>query len=57
MEYRIREQWLDLCAQAAICDDPERLQELMERIAAILKEEKKRLETPGPPQKHFRVAP
>jgi hypothetical protein len=33
------------CAEAAICEDPTRLQELADVINAVLKEEKQRLET------------
>jgi hypothetical protein len=57
MEHRIKEQWLDLCAQAAICDDPERLKDLREKILAILEKEEERLERPDAQRKHFRVAP
>jgi len=41
-----RKRWLDLCAEAAICEDPERLQQLADTINAVLKEEKQQLETP-----------
>jgi hypothetical protein len=40
-----RTRWLDLCAEAAICEDPERLQQLIDAINVVLKEEKQRLET------------
>lgn len=39
-----RQRWLEICAAAAICEDPERLQELTDTINAILKEKKQRLE-------------
>jgi hypothetical protein len=38
-----RKRWLDLCAEAAICEDPDRLQELADTINAAVKQEKQRL--------------
>jgi hypothetical protein len=38
-----KQRWLDICAQAAICEDPERLQELADAINAVLNEETQRL--------------
>ena len=46
MQEETRKRWLDLCAEAAICEDPERLQQLADTINAVLKEEKQQLETP-----------
>jgi len=40
-----RTHWLDLCSEATICEDPERLQQLTDTINVVLKEEKQRLET------------
>jgi hypothetical protein len=42
-----RTRWVELCAEAAICEDRERFQELIEVITAILQEEMRRLETPA----------
>lgn len=50
-----RRRWLDLCAEAVICEDAEHFQELIEAITAILQEEKQRLETPA--VRTMRVAP
>lgn len=36
--------WLDICAEAAICEDAERLAELAIQINAILRDEQQRLE-------------
>jgi hypothetical protein len=47
-----RKHWLDLCAEAAICEDPEKLQRLADTINAVLSEEKQRLAT----SQVFRVA-
>jgi hypothetical protein len=47
-----KERWLDVCSEAAICDDPERLKQLTTEIDAILREEKERLETTPPFKKH-----
>ena len=44
MQGTIKQRWLDLCAEAAICDDPERLRELTRYLNEILKEETQRLE-------------
>ena len=38
--------WLELCAEAAVCEDANRFQELIEEITAIMLEEKARLDTP-----------
>lgn len=35
--------WLDLCAEAAICEDPTRLEQLAVQIAEILGTEQQRL--------------
>jgi hypothetical protein len=43
MRDTIRKRWLDLCAEAAICEDPERLQELSQEIVRMLKEEERRI--------------
>jgi hypothetical protein len=44
--------WLELCAEAAICEDPTRLGQLAEQIAGILGKEQQRISTrmfPGSP--------
>jgi hypothetical protein len=35
--------WLDLCSEAAICEDPTRLGQLAVQIANVLQEEQQRL--------------
>jgi len=35
--------WLELCAEAAICEDPTRLEQLAVQIAEILGKEQQRL--------------
>jgi len=40
----VKTRWLDLCAEAAICDDATRLSQLAEEIITILHEEERRLE-------------
>jgi hypothetical protein len=39
-----RRRWLDLCAEAAICEDPQRLSELTAYIVELLKEEQGKLD-------------
>lgn len=46
MEGSTKQRWLDVCSEAAICEDPERLQELMDEINLILRAEKLRLQIP-----------
>ena len=55
MEDAARKRWLDLCAEATVCEDVDRFQELIEEITAIMFEEKRRLETPV--VRKLRVAP
>lgn len=45
MLYDNKRRWLDVCAEAAICDDSERLTQLANEINAILSEEEQRLES------------
>jgi hypothetical protein len=40
-----RQRWLELCADAAVTEDPQRLEELAEAIVEILRQEKKLLES------------
>jgi hypothetical protein len=54
MQGTTKQRWLDLCAEAAICDDPERLQEIASYLNQILNEETERLEA-GP--RPIRVLP
>jgi len=35
--------WLELCAEAAICEDPTRLEQLASQIAEVLGKEQQRL--------------
>lgn len=48
MQGASRQRWLDLCSEAAICDDPERIEELIQAIIAILRAEKQRLDAQPP---------
>ncbi len=43
MQGEIRERWFDLCAQAAIVEDPDRLIELIREIDRLLGEKESRL--------------
>ena len=45
MEGRTKARWLELCAEAAICEDQIRLMQLATEIMTILHEEERRLET------------
>jgi hypothetical protein len=44
MNRTTKECWLELCAEAAICEDPCRLARLAAEITTILQEEQLRLE-------------
>jgi len=48
MQGDAKQRWLDLCAEAAICDDSERLGELTRYITMLLREEQQRLEGVAP---------
>jgi len=39
----IKQRWIELCSEAAICDDPQRMDDLAQEITAMLEQEKKRL--------------
>jgi hypothetical protein len=39
MQDATKTRWVDVCAQAAICDVPERLEELAQEIVSILRTE------------------
>jgi len=41
----VRERWLDICAQAAIEQDPERLLQLAHEINRLFEEKEQRLQT------------
>jgi hypothetical protein len=49
-----KKRWLDLCAEAAICEDAERFRELAHGITTLLNEEQERLDTQP---RTFRVMP
>jgi len=38
-----KQRWIELCSEAAICDDPQRMDELSQAITALLDQEKQRL--------------
>lgn len=46
MQETTRATWLELCAEAAVCEDAEQFQELIEAITAVMQEEKRRMQTP-----------
>ena len=48
MEASTKARWLEVCAEAAICEDSERLGELAAEIITILHEEEQRLEALPP---------
>ena len=48
MQGATKARWLDLCAEAAICDDPKRIAELASEIISILRSEEMRLEALPP---------
>jgi hypothetical protein len=41
-----KQRWIELCSEAAICDDPHRMDELSQAITALLDQEKQRLHAP-----------
>ena len=43
LQAELRHVWLDLCAEAAICEDPTRLEQLACQIAEMLGKEQQRL--------------
>jgi 7,8-dihydro-6-hydroxymethylpterin-pyrophosphokinase len=45
-----QEHWKNLCAQAAVEQDPEKLMELVEEINRLLKEKEARLKDPPKPE-------
>lgn len=45
MQDDTRKEWLELCAEAAVCEDSERLGELTEKINEILRAERQRLDS------------
>ena len=48
VEAQTKARWLELCAEAAICDDPDRLAAITKQIVAILQFEKVRLRRTTP---------
>jgi hypothetical protein len=43
MQAETKQVWLELCAEAAICEDPARLEQLAVQIAEVLGKEQQRL--------------
>ena len=43
MQEETKQRWLDLCAEAAITEDPDRLEQLLQSLKAIVREEQERL--------------
>lgn len=56
MKDATKTRWLDLCAEAAICDIPARLEELAQEIVIILREEHQRLTAEDKRDAHRRRA-
>jgi len=48
VENSTKERWLEVCAEAAIEEDPERLKELAREIAVLLYDERMRLRRLSP---------
>jgi hypothetical protein len=48
VEHSKRDRWLEVCAEAAIEEDPERLKELAREIAVLLYDERMRLRRLSP---------
>jgi hypothetical protein len=46
-----KEQWLQLCEQAAVEQDPERLLKLIDEISRMLDEKNRRLQQSSPPSR------
>lgn len=49
VEAETKHVWLDLCAEAAICEDPKRLGQLSLQINDVLRKEQERLVNGVPP--------
>jgi len=43
MSGETKQRWLDLCAEAIVCDDPKRFAELTAQITSILEQKGQRL--------------
>jgi len=43
MSGETKQRWLDLCAEAIVCDDPKRFAELTSQITFMLAEKERRL--------------
>ena len=41
--WEMKQRWIKLCSEAASCDDPQRMTELLETIDILLAQEKQRL--------------
>jgi hypothetical protein len=39
----VKRRWIDLCSEVARCDDPEWMDDVLERITALVRQEKQRL--------------
>jgi hypothetical protein len=46
VETEVKRRWIDMSREAASCDDPDRADDLLEKITALIREEKRRLGTP-----------
>ncbi|MBV9182559.1 MAG: hypothetical protein JO356_14705 [Acidobacteria bacterium] len=44
MEERTKQRWVELCSEAAVSEDLDRFEELLEEITTLLKQEKDHLE-------------
>lgn len=55
MQNETKHVWLDLCAEAAICEDAARLKQIEAQIVDLLRKEQQRLSVRMHPDSTFRV--
>ena len=46
VQTEVKQRWIDLSREAAICEDPDREDDLLEKITVLIREEKRRLGAP-----------
>ena len=46
VQTEVKQRWIDLCREAAGCEDPDRVDDLLEKITVLISEEKRRLGAP-----------
>jgi hypothetical protein len=52
MQSAIKARWVDLCCEAALCEDPKRLARIAAEIITVLQEEELRLEAQAAKRQH-----